>query len=186
MRRSGACRPSEFDALVLRRVAERERQLAVRAALRREHVLRRSQEVISWPRGRTCPVGRLAEAWATHRHGATAVAERGAAAAGPRSPELAGRAARAIALYERFADQRPPGWPQTGPAALCALASQRRAAVLAGDIARLLALARGMRASALLGSAERLERAAARARRRQRPHDGRRAVPDRATAMGDR
>ena len=168
----GRIPPDEFEVLVLRRVADRERQLAVRAALRREHVLRRSQEVISWPRGRTCPVGRLAEAWAMHRHGATAVAERGSAAAGPRSPELAGRAAGAIALYERFADQRPPGWPQTGPAALCALASQRRAAVLAGDLARLLALARGMRASALLGSAERLERAAARAQRRGPSEDG--------------
>ena len=171
----GRIPPEEFDALVLRRVAERERQFAVRAALRREHVLRRSHEVISWPRGRTCPFGRLAEAWATHRHGATAVAERGASAAGPRSPELAGRAAHAIARYERFADQRPPGWPQTGPAALCALASQRRAAVLAGDIARLRALARGMRASALLGSAERLERAATRAHRRQRSEE--RGVP---------
>jgi hypothetical protein len=54
--------PGEFDALVLRRVAERERQLADRAALRREHVERRSQEVICWPGGRICPVGRLG-AW---------------------------------------------------------------------------------------------------------------------------
>jgi hypothetical protein len=167
----GRLPPDEFEAMVLRRVGEREHQLAVRAAFRCEHVLRRSREVICWPRGCPCPIGRLAEAWATHRHGADVVAKRGAVAAGSRSAELAGRAAHAIALYERFVDERPPGWPQTGPAALCALAAQRRAAVLAGDIARLLGLASGMRASALLGSAERLERAAARAHRRQRSLD---------------
>ena len=182
----GRIPPEEFDTLVLRRVAERERQLAVRAALRREHVLRRSEEVVSWPRGRTCPGGRLAEAWATHRHGATAVAERGAATAGPRSPELAGRAARAIALYERFADERPPGWPQTGPAALCALASQRRAAVLAGDIARLL----GARPRDARQRATR-QRRTSRARSDPSappPAIGGpwRAVPDRATALGNR
>jgi hypothetical protein len=164
--------PGDYEALVLRRVAERERRLAVRAAFRREHVLRRSREVISWPQGRTCPVGRLAEAWATQRNGADAVANRGPAAGGLRSPELARRAARAIALYEAFADQRPPGWPETGAAAICALAGQRRAAVIAGDIGRLMALANGMRASALSASAERFERAAARARRRQLSSEG--------------
>jgi hypothetical protein len=163
--------PEEFEAWVLRRVSERESQLAVRAAIRREHVLQRSREVNRWPQGRLCPIGRLAEAWAVHRHGADAVATRGASAAGARSVELARRAARAIALYERFVEERPPGWPQTGPAALCILAGQRRAAVLAGDIARLSGLASGMRASALLRSAVRLERAATRARRRRRSRD---------------
>ena len=33
------------------------------------------------------------------------------------------RVARAIALYEAFAEQRPPGWPASGPGALCALAA---------------------------------------------------------------
>jgi hypothetical protein len=169
----GRMPPGEFDALVARRVAERERQLADRAALRREHVLRRSQEVIDWPEGRICPFGRLTEAWVAHRYGPAGAAETGAAAAGPRSPALAGRAARAIALYEAFSDHRPPGWPETGPAALCALGGQRRAAVLAGDVARLLGLAKGMRAGALLGDARRRVRAAGRARRRQRAWDGR-------------
>jgi hypothetical protein len=163
----------EFDALVLRRVGERERQLAERAALRREHVLRRVQEVICWPGGRSCPVGRLTEAWVTHRYGVDAAAESGAAAAGPPSPTLAREAARAIALYEAFADRRPPGWPRTGPAALCALAGQRRAAVLAGDVARLLGLAKGMRAAALLSDTARLIRGAARARHRQPAAAGR-------------
>jgi len=174
--------PGEFDALVLRRVAERERQLADRTALRRVHVLRRSHEVVDWPVGRSCPLGRLAEAWVTHRHGPDVAAETGTAAAGRRSPLLAGRAARAVALYEAFADERPPSWPATGPAALCALASQRRAAVLAGDIARLLALAKAMRASALAGSAARLERAAARARRRQHEPRGRVAFRTRTSS----
>jgi len=162
-----------FDAVVLWRVAECERRLADRTALRREHVLRRSQEVIVWPGGRTCPFGRLTEAWVTHRYGPAAAAETGATAAGPRSPRLAGRAGRAIALYEAFADRRPPGWPETGPAALCALAGQRRAAVLAGDVARLLVLAKGMRAAALMDDRQRLASGAARASRRQLAPDGR-------------
>jgi hypothetical protein len=129
--------------------------------------------VICWPRGRACPFGRLAEAWIAHRYGPDTAAETGAAAAGPRSPALSGRAARAVALYEAFAEQRPPGWPEAGPAALCALAAQRRAAVLAGDTARLLALAKRMRAAALAADPERVERAAVRARRRRRVPDGR-------------
>ena len=55
----GRMPPGDFDALVTRRVRERERQLTDLAALRREHVLRRVQEVICWPGGRTCPFGRL-------------------------------------------------------------------------------------------------------------------------------
>jgi hypothetical protein len=164
----GRMPPGEFDALVLRRVAEREGRFSDSVALRREHVVRRSQEVIGWPAGRACPLGRLREAWLTYREGAHAAATHGARVAGPDCPVLARKAAAAIALYEAFADQRPPGWPQTGPAALCALASQRRAAVLAGDVARLRVLAKGMRAAALLGDRERLARGAARARRRRR------------------
>ena len=58
----------DFDAVVVRRIAERHRQLADRAALRVGHVERRSQELILWPRGRTWPIGRLAEAWVAHRY----------------------------------------------------------------------------------------------------------------------
>jgi hypothetical protein len=156
----------EFDVAVLRRVAERERGFSESVALRREHVARRSQELIDWPRGRTCPLGRLKEAWLTHRHGAETAAAYGTRTAGPGSRALSRRAARAIALYEQFAHERPPGWPEAGPAALCALAGQQRAAALAGDVARLLVLAKGMRAAALLADARRAERAAARASRR--------------------
>jgi hypothetical protein len=158
--------PEEFDAVVLSRVAERERRFSESVALRREHVVRRSQEVIGWPAGRACPPGRLREAWLTHRHGADAAATHGARAAGPSWDALARKAARAIALYEIFADRRPPGWPASGPAALCALASQRRAAVFAGDVARLLVLAKGMCAAAQLADRDRLARGAVRARRR--------------------
>jgi hypothetical protein len=162
----GCLPPGEFDAAVLRRVAERERRFSESVALRREHVVRRSQEVIDWPRGRTCPLGRLKEAWLTHRHGAEAAAAHGTRAAGPSNGALARRAAHAIALYEQYAHERPPGWPEAGPAALCALAGQRRAAVLAGDVARLLVLAKGMRAAALLSNDCRVTGAAARARHR--------------------
>jgi hypothetical protein len=36
-------------------------------------------------------------------------------------------AAAAIELYERFAADRPPGWPAAGPAALLVIAEHRRA-----------------------------------------------------------
>lgn len=150
---------SDFDALVLRRMAERHRQLADRVALRVGHVERRGQEVMGWPLGRTCPIGRLAEAWVVHRYGAASAAETGTGAAGPRPAALAGRAQRAVSMYEAFAEQRPLDWPATGPAALCALASQQRAAVLAGDVARLLILAKGMCAAALEQDTARLQRA---------------------------
>jgi hypothetical protein len=163
----GRLPPGEFDVAVVRRVAERERRFSESVALRREHVVRRSQEVIDWPRGRACPLGRLMEAWLTHRHGAEAAATHGTRAAGSSSGALARRTARAVTLYEHYAHQRPPGWPATGPAALCALADQRRAAVLAGDVARLLALAKAMRAAALLSDQQRVPRAADRARRRR-------------------
>jgi hypothetical protein len=162
----GRLAPDEFDAMVLRRAAERERRFSESVALRREHVVRRSQEVIRWPAGRACPLGRLREAWLTHRHGADVAAAHGTRLAGPSGVVLARKAARAIALYETFADRRPPGWPATGPAALCALTSQRRSAVLAGDVARLLVLAKGMRAAAQLADHDRQARGAARARRR--------------------
>jgi hypothetical protein len=164
--------PGGFDAVVLRRVAERERRFSESVALRRAHVLRRSQEVVDWPAGRACPLGRLREAWLTHRRGADAAAAHGTRSAGASSVSLARRVARAIALYEAFADERPPGWPATGPAALCALAGQRRAAVLAGDVARLMALAKGMRAVARLADEARIARAAASARRRAAPPAG--------------
>ena len=163
----------EFEALVLRHVAEREGQLADRIALRRVHVERRSHEVVSWTAGQACPLGRLAEAWVTYRHGSDVAATTGTAAAGRCSLLLARRAERAVSLYEAFADERPPGWPATGPAALCALASQLGATVLGGDIARLLVLAKAMRARALARSAARVERAAARACRRQNAPTGR-------------
>jgi hypothetical protein len=176
----------ELDALVLRRVARRERQVAERKALRLEHVVRRSQEVICWPQGRGCPFGRLTEAWIAHRYGSETAAETGAAAAGPRRRGLAGRAARAVALYEAFAEQRPPGWPEAGPAALCALAGQGRAAVLAGDVARLLALAKGMRGAALVGDPELLAArggpSAPSTSRAARP----RCVQDSLAALGER
>ena len=93
--------------------------------------------------GHGCPLGRLREAWVVHRYGLAEVVNAGAAAAGAPRPELTRRVGEAIGLYEAHAEQRPPGWPQSGAAALCVLAAQRRADRLAGDVARLAGLARG-------------------------------------------
>jgi hypothetical protein len=163
----GSGPPDRFDALVRRRVAARRAQLAGLIALRREHAASRVDAVVAWSVGQACPVGRLREAWVAYRHGLSAVAESGSVAAGARSDAVARRARDAIRLYEEFAVQRPPGWPASGAAALCALASQRHAAVFAGDVARLLVLAKGMRAAALERDAERVARAAIRAQRRR-------------------
>ena len=76
--------------------------------------------------------------------------------------------------------------PPSGPAALCALASQQRAASLAGDVARLLMLAKGMRAAARLRDPERTPRAVRRAQARGAVPDTRlqyrRAAPSQETA----
>ncbi len=108
-----------------------------------------------------------------HRYGLARVAESGAAAAGPKRPALDRLIRRAIALYEAHADHRPPGWPTSGAGALCALAAQGRADWLAGDVARLLILARAVRAAALEHDADRLARTRTRAMRRAAPREGR-------------
>jgi len=108
-----------------------------------------------------------------HRYGLARVAESGAAAAGPTRPALGRLVRRAIELYEAYAECRPPGWPPGGAAALCALAAQGRAHRLAGDVARLLVLAKAMRATALDNDAQRLGRARSRAARRATPPEAR-------------
>jgi hypothetical protein len=153
--------------LVARRLAARSARLEWLIVLRREHAARRVREVVAWPAGRLCPFGRLREAWVAYRHSLDAVAQGGGIAAGPCRPGLAGRAARAVALYEAFAARRPPGWPAEGPAALCAIASRGGPATLAGGVGILLVLAKGMRAAALEHDVARLERAAGRASRRR-------------------
>jgi len=79
------------------------------------------------------------------------------------------QAVTAIELYEAFAAQRPPGWPDTGPAALLVLAARGRAATLRGDLATLLILGKGMRAVALYTNLERVARARRRALKRAMP-----------------
>jgi len=169
----GSMSPEDFSALVERRVAARRRALAARAELLAPQVAARVREVLGWPAGRVCPLGRLREAWVAHRSGLATVVEAGTARAGRVRPGLRAQVRRAIQLYEAYADQRPDGWPESGAAALCALASQRRASVFAGDVARLLLLAKGMRALALLDDRRRIERAHSRAAARQAPPTGR-------------
>jgi hypothetical protein len=151
----------DFDALVARLLACRSG-----SAVLQNQLLGRVAEVECWPAGRVCPLGRIREAWVAHRYGLARVAERGAADAGPVPAALVGRAIR---LYETHRAARPPGWPEGGAAALCVLADQVRARSLAGDVARLLALAKGMRAVALEHDRDRLRRVQARAARRRRP-----------------
>jgi hypothetical protein len=155
-----------FDAIVRRRVAARAAEVW-RTTLRREHAARRVREVVGWPVGQACPVGRLRESWVAYRYGLDAGAQGGSVAAGAGSVAAARRTGHAIAVYEAVAAHRPPGWPGSGAAALCALASQHTAAVFAGDVARLLVLAKGMRAAALEHEAARVARALAGARRRR-------------------
>jgi hypothetical protein len=118
-------------------------------------------------------LGRLREAWVAQRYGLAIVVESGTAAAGPVAPALATRVGRAIALYEAFAAERPLGWPASGPGALCALARLGAAERFAGDVARLLVLARGMRAVALERDQAQLDRARRRADARRNPRPAR-------------
>jgi hypothetical protein len=148
------------------------------AAVRRRdllgaHVTARVQEVLVWPAGRPCPVGRIAEAWLAHRYGVVFVIERGSGGARPRSAAITRRLQYAVELYETFASERPPGWPESGPAALCGLARQERAATLAGDVARLLILGKAMRAATRLEDRERTARAARRIQARSEVRDQR-------------
>ena len=147
-----------------RRVAARVQALVARNALLAKQVTARVDAVAGWPRGRRCPLGRLREAWTARRYGLAIVVESGTAAAGFVRPGDVALAARAIELYEAFAAQRPPGWPDSGPGALCALASLRGADRFAGDLARLLGLAKAMRATALEHDPAHLARARAAAR----------------------
>jgi hypothetical protein len=89
----------EFDALVARRVAEREQAMAWRTATLRAQVSERAAMVRVWPAGTRCPLGRLREAWVVHRYGLAEVVQAGAAAAGAARPELARQLGEAIGLY---------------------------------------------------------------------------------------
>jgi hypothetical protein len=93
--------------------------------------------------------------------------------AGSVSSALVADTGRAIELYEAHVDERPPDWPASGPAALCALARFGRADRFAGDVARLLGLAKGMRAAALANDPARLNRCRVRAAWRAQPPRGR-------------
>ena len=157
----------DFDALGRERLAAASASVSSRSALVGEHVRRRVQEVYSWPAGSRCPLGRLREAWAAHRYGLASVVDSGSVLAGKVGPGLAARVGRAIELYDTHAQHRPPNWPATGAAALCALASQHRADRFAGDVARLRMLAKRMQAIALEDDAVRLARARRRAAARE-------------------
>lgn len=158
--------PAEQWAKVVERVAARERELAPLRAIQQAQLLERARVVALCPAGKACGWGRLREAWGVFRFGAAQIADAGAPTGGTRSHALEKQADAAIALYGTFAAQRPPGWPPAGTGALCVLGAQRRANSLAGDITRLLVLAKDMRALAVADDAERLKRARTRAQGR--------------------
>jgi hypothetical protein len=157
---------------VVAETGARERAETVEALLAGQ-VEARVAAVRRWPAGRRCPLGRLREAWVAHRYGPAKVVDAGTALAGAVPSALPTRVLRAIELYEAHAEYRPPGWPTSGPSALCVLAAQQRADVFAGDVARLLLLAKGMRAATLIEDSRRVDRARARAAARQAPVRGR-------------
>jgi hypothetical protein len=163
----------DFDAVLGRRVAALRERGRWRGIVLGVQVSARCAEVLAWPVGRVCPLGRLREAWVANRYGLAMVCESGTALAGPASAAARGLAARAIALYEAHAEHRPLGGPASGAGAVCVLARQQRAERFAGDLARLLGLAKAMRAVALEHDRQRIQRARARAQRRQTPSNQR-------------
>jgi hypothetical protein len=155
----------------------------VASAWRRTYVARQAREraraLLSAPPGERHGLASLREAWIVYRFGteirpdfttpesgAERVGDHGHADAGPRTAGQLERARAAIAGYERYAGYRPAGWSRSGAAALCALAAQRRAETLDGDIARLARLARDMHATARHRDPDRPERQCRRVRRR--------------------
>ena len=167
----------EFGAVIEARVATRRAATAWQRDETTRQAVGRAVEVASWPAGQSCPIGRLREAWAVFAAGAEVVGDSGPAVAGRVTVGLERRAARAVALYEAHAPARPPGWPASGACALTVLAAQRRAASLAGDVQRLLNLAKDMRALERHADPERV----AAARRRAHARD---AGADSAGASG--
>ena len=60
-------RCAELDERFALRSAALHAQRASRSELQRTHAGRRASETLGWPVGRTCPVGRLREAWVAYR-----------------------------------------------------------------------------------------------------------------------
>jgi hypothetical protein len=191
---------SQLDALQ-ERIAARASASAWRRRTAALQALQRARSLAASSPGRGWGLGDLREAWVVFRFGPSVrdefltpisgperIGDHGSADAGPRRPGQQQRAVAAAALYEQHTEHRPPGWPATGAGALCALAAQGRAATLEGDIARLLILARDMRACSLLQDDDRSHRMTARAARRTAAADdpaprlGRRVPPRFETA----
>lgn len=176
----------EADETILSRVAARRAARAPFLTRAAAQALDRGRSVAESPSGAVWSMARLREAWVVFRFGATLrddlhvpppgpmsgperVADHGSTDAGPKRPGLDQQAARAIATYEAHVAARPPGWPESGAAALCVLAATGRAATIAGDIARLRILATDMRAVLLHDDLGRLAAAKRRAEKRARP-----------------
>lgn len=176
--------PAPADPLPEGRVVEARVSVRLAAsAWRRTKAARqaceRAKALFSAAPGERHGLAALREAWVVYRFGtdirpdlttpksgAERIGDHGHADAGPRTAGQLERARAAIAAYERYADYRPAAWPRSGAATLCALAAQRRAETLDGDIARLARLARDMHATARHRDPDRPERQRRRARRR--------------------
>lgn len=137
----------------------------------------RALDVASGALARGWPSWRLKEAWVVWRHGATYVAEWGAAAAGPLEDGDLERLRRAVTRIERHAEARPIGFPTGGLATLAhiaAVAAERdtKPLTLHYGIRALDQLSRSMRGCATAADSGRLQHIADRARRRQLPSSG--------------
>lgn len=142
----GVCAPREvggWDAeALLSRVRAREAQRAPVLDLIAAQVRQRASETACWDAERSCPAGRLREAWVAARWGVRQAAEFGSAHAGRVTAEDLERLDRARKRYERYAAARPTGMPAGGLGALLAIG----AAAAAHDHARPQLLAYGIRA----------------------------------------
>jgi hypothetical protein len=155
---------------VAARLAARQPVLEIIAA----QATSRALDVVWWTLARGWPSWRLQEAWVLWRHGATYVAEWGAAAAGPLEHGDLERLRRAVTRIERHAAARPTGFPAGGLATLAhiaAVAAERdsKPLTLHYAIRALDQLSRRMRGCATAADPRRLQHMADRARRRQLP-----------------
>ena len=137
---------------------------------------RRIEELLDWSAGRPCPRWRLIECWTVSAHGPQMATAGGFRLAfwsedvehhGPRLE-------RALARYTRYAEARPPEWPEPPIAAFARFLTRHTRPQegpehgMAYDVQRFNELTKQMSAYAQYTRAEHLGLAARRARRRER------------------
>ncbi len=168
--------PDSLGWTIAREIAAR--YVAVEPEAWAEHrrtLKRRLGELAAWPAGRLCPRSRILEAWMAIAWGESYAVAGG----GPRlplwresNPHHGARLDRALARYERYSAVRPPAFPEGGVAGLLAWVRVHHGEhtpprCLAYDVAGFDRFTKAMRAYARANDPRRVDRAAARAARRQ-------------------